>query len=140
MWTKEQIELNKLRDERWLNFLKWEQVEQRRGRVASIRKRYDRTKRRPRKRVKSGKKPSLLEEWSEEWEVPWDKIILEGHLGELSLRELMLYFRQFHIAIPPTRIEMMRAIRSHYFFMHRDLSRHVSKLYRVSDAFLLVGT
>ena len=110
----------------------WEAEEHKRGLQAKNTKRSKRSQKRPKKTRKRGKLPALLEEWGE-GEVPWDTIIPEGRLGELSIRELLLYFRQFHVTVPPTRLEMQHSIRSHYFFMHRDLPNQKSKLYRPQD-------
>ena len=89
--------------------------------------------------MKAGKKPSLLEEWDQEWDVPWDKLIQEGRLGELSVRELLLYFRQFHVTVPPTRLRMMQAIRSHYHYLRRDLDKQVARVYKPSDTVLVAA-
>lgn len=131
-WNETQVAVNAAREKAWTDFSKWKIVEKKRRLDARAKKQSEKARRRP-KRFKNKRLPALLQEWGDGSEVPWDTIIAQGRLGELSLRELLLYFRQFHITVPPTRLQMMMSIRNHYFFMHRDLSKHTAKLYRAAD-------
>eukprot|EP00271_Cylindrocystis_brebissonii_P007632 TRINITY_DN211_c1_g1_i1.p1 TRINITY_DN211_c1_g1~~TRINITY_DN211_c1_g1_i1.p1 ORF type:complete len:1174 (-),score=270.23 TRINITY_DN211_c1_g1_i1:934-4071(-) len=134
-WNSTQLLLNAARERKWREFLNWEDAEKKKGAEARARKQSKRARRRPRqKRLNGGKqRPMLLEEWGDEREVPWDSIVTEGRLGQLSLRELLLYFRQFHVTVPPTRLQMMQSIRSHFYFMHRELERQHARLYKPAD-------
>ena len=131
-WSQSQVRLNGARGRSWSKFMDWVVIEHKRGLVSKNQRKSKRAKRRPNRIGKGGKMPALLEEWGE-GEVPWDQIVLQGRLGELSIRELLLYFREFHVTVPPTRIEMQRSIRSHFFFFHRNLEYQKSRLYRPQD-------
>ena len=131
-WSQSQVRLNSARGRSWSKFTDWVAIEHKRGVASKNQQKSKRAKIRPKRVRKDGKMPALLEEWGE-GEVPWDQIVPQGRLGELSIRELLLYFREFHVTVPPTRIEMQRSIRSHHFFFHRNLEHQKARLYRPQD-------
>eukprot|EP00897_Mesotaenium_endlicherianum_P004766 jgi/Mesen1/4317/ME000022S03606 len=135
-WTEEQKILNARREESWREFQQWEKFEKEEGylKIAKEKRKKAQRARKKReterqKRIAQGKSTDALDEGT----IPWGRLISEDALEHLTVEELLIYFRENHVVIPPTKLEMAKAIHAHYYFEHRHLEKHRSRIYVPSD-------
>eukprot|EP00850_Spirogloea_muscicola_P010407 SM000061S19234 [mRNA] locus=s61:270919:275465:- [translate_table: standard] len=130
-WTQQQRLANSVREKQWLSFKDWEAQQREKNYMiyAAWRQRNGQAHH---PSLQASSLADLMSKYGPR--VSWDSVVEANQLEELSTGQLVLYFRDNHLTVPPTRTEMLKAIMAHYCFIHRHLHRHYQhKLYYPTD-------
>ncbi|GJP45229.1 hypothetical protein CLOM_g4646 [Closterium sp. NIES-68] len=141
-WSTQQLALNARREQRWREFLKWENIV-RDELKKSVRLQFQMQAEQRRMRNSGsrtdgvsgeGEVRGMQGESEDEYDsIDWERVVVEDMLDKLSMHEVLLYFRRNHLTIPDTRAQMLQAVKAHYFFLRGELQKQKNRLYRPSD-------